>query len=66
MADKEFYTLEECLDERFGVVGTPERDKFDADVAKAVHAYRVRESVKKARFVREEYGKRIGVEKAFS
>lgn len=45
MAEKQFYTLEECLDERFGTKGTPERDRFDAEVAEAVHAYRIGEAI---------------------
>lgn len=68
MAEKQFYTLEECLDERFGTKGTPERDRFDAEVAEAVHAYRIGEAIKKARLMQnltqEELGERIGVKKA--
>ena len=66
--EKKYYTLEECLDERFGVIGTPERDKFDAEVAEAVHAYKIGEAIKKARLMQnltqEELGERIGVKKS--
>lgn len=66
--EKKYYTLEECLDERFGVIGTPERDKFESEVAEAVHAYKIGEAIKKARLMQnltqEELGERIGVKKA--
>ena len=62
------YSTEEVLDERFGPIGTPERDRFEADVAEAVHAYEVGEAIKKARqqqnLTQEQLGQRIGVKKA--
>lgn len=38
LGDMKLYSLDEVLDERFGKVGTPERDKFESDVDEAVKA----------------------------
>ncbi len=43
------YTHEELLDRDLGPVGTPKRDKFDQEVAEAIHAYQVGEAIKQAR-----------------
>ena len=43
------YTLEEVTDELIGKKGTPERDKFDQEVAEAVHAYHIGEAIKQER-----------------
>ncbi len=32
IGDMVYYTFEECLDEHFGPIGTPERDEFEASV----------------------------------
>lgn len=68
MEEKQFYTLEECLDKHFGPIGTPERDAHEDRVAEAVHAYRIGEAIKKARLqqnlTQEELGERIGVKRA--
>ena len=62
------YSSEEVLAEAFGPVGTPERDKFEAEVAEAVHAYELGEAIKKARLqqnlTQEQLGERIGVKRA--
>lgn len=56
------------MDECIGKVGTPERDKFEAEVAEAVHAYHIGEAIKRARLqqnlTQEELGERIGVKRA--
>lgn len=60
--------FEEILDRRYGPVGTPERDAFEAEAAEAVRAYEIGEMIKKARLqqhlTQEELGERIGVKKA--
>ena len=60
--------FEQHLDECIGKVGTPERDEFEAEVAKSVQAYEIGELIKKARLqqelMQEELGERIGVKKA--
>ncbi len=67
LGDMELYTLEECLDENFGQKGTPRRDKFEAEVAEALHAYRIGEAVREARrrqnLTQEELGARLGVKR---
>ena len=60
--------FEQVLDERFGKIGSPERDKFERDVEEALHAYRIGEAIKaerlKQNLTQEELGKKIGVQKA--
>ena len=62
------YSSEEVLDMHFGKVGTPRRDNFEREVAKAVHAYEIGEAIKRARLqqnlTQEELGERIGVKRA--
>lgn len=62
------YTLEEVTDELIGKKGTPERDKFDQEVAEAIHAYRIGEAIKQERLrqhlTQEELGERVGVKRA--
>lgn len=62
------YTLEEVTDELIGKKGTPERDKFDQEVAEAVHAYHIGEAIKQERLrqhlTQEELGERVGVKRA--
>ncbi len=64
----ELYTLDECIDEMVGKVGSPERTTFDAEVDEAVNAYHVGEAIKNARLsqnlTQEELGERVGVKKS--
>ncbi len=39
--------FEDILDDFYGKIGTPERDKFEADVETSLHAYRIGEAAKK-------------------
>ena len=68
MAKMKLIPFEEVLDRHYGPIGTPERDKFEAEAAEAVHAYEIGELIKKARLqqnlTQEELGERIGVKKA--
>ncbi|MBO7568516.1 MAG: hypothetical protein J6T60_15620 [Bacteroidales bacterium] len=43
------YTHEELLDRDLGPVGTPERDKFDQEIAEEIHTYQVGEAIIQAR-----------------
>ena len=56
------------MDEHFGKIGTPKRDKFEEDVQEALYAYHIGEAIKKARLeqnlTQEELGERVGVKKA--
>ena len=60
--------LDDVLDKHFGKVGTSKRDAFESDVDEALHAYRLREAIKKARIeqnlTQEQLGERIGVKRA--
>lgn len=62
------YTTEELLNEDLGPVGTPERDRFDAEVAGEIHAYHIGEAIRRARLAQnltqEQLGERMGVQKA--
>ncbi len=68
IGDMELYSLEEVKDELLGSVGTPERDKHDAEVAEALHAYFMGEAIKKARkskkLTQKQLGERMGVKRA--
>ncbi|MBQ9361808.1 MAG: helix-turn-helix transcriptional regulator [Bacteroidaceae bacterium] len=68
MTKMKLIPFEQHLDECIGKVGTPERDEFEAEVAKAVHAYQIGEAIKRARLLQnltqEELGQRIGVKRA--
>ncbi len=43
------YTLEECLDEEFGPIGTPRRDAFEKKVADDIRRDEAREARREAR-----------------
>ena len=68
MAKMKLIPFEQHLDECIGQVGTPGRDEFEAEVAKAVNAYNIGEAIKKARLqqdlTQEQLGELIGVKKA--
>ena len=68
METLKLYTTEELLNEDLGPVGTPERDRFDAEVAEEIHAYYVGEAIRKARLsqnlTQEQLGEKMGVQKA--
>ena len=68
MAKMKLIPFEQHLDECIGPIGTPERDKFEAEVAEAVRAYELGEAIKKARLqqnlTQEQLGEKVGVKKA--
>ena len=43
------YTLEEMEDKHIGKVGTPERDKYEQELAEEIQAYHLGEAIKEAR-----------------
>ena len=49
LGDMKFYTIDEMLDEDLGIVGTPERDKFETQVQEDIRAYHIGEAIRKAR-----------------
>ncbi len=60
--------LEELRDKRLGIIGTPERDRFEAELQEELNAYYVGEAIRNARqaqnLTQEQLGKRIGVQKS--
>ena len=63
-----FYSLDEVTDEIIGEKGTVERNEFDNSVEDALHAYRIGETIKKARIqhnlTQEHLGDKIGVKRS--
>lgn len=59
-----FYKEDEMLDKVIGSKGTPERDKYEADI----HSFLIGEAIKQARLsknlTQEDLGKLIGVQRA--
>ena len=62
------YTLEEMEDKHIGKVGTPERDKYEQELAEEIQAYHLGEAIKEARLsmnlTQEQLGKMVGVQKS--
>ncbi|MCD8310486.1 MAG: helix-turn-helix domain-containing protein [Prevotellaceae bacterium] len=62
------YSLEECLDEHYGKIGTPARDAFERKVNESLYAYRIGEAIKNARInkkmTQEQLGEKVGVKKS--
>lgn len=61
-------SLNEVMDEFWGEIGTPERDRIEAQVKEEVDAYLLGEAIRKARkeqnLTQEQLGDRIGVKRA--
>ncbi len=59
------YTLE---DKHIGKVGTPERDKYEQELAEEIQAYHLGEAIKEARLsmnlTQEQLGEMVGVQKS--
>lgn len=68
MAKMRTYTLDELTDEAIGKIGTPKRDKFEADLKAELQAYHIGEAIKQARIAKnltqEELGEKIGVQRS--
>ena len=62
------YTLEEMEDKHIGKVGTPERDKYEQELAEEIQAYHLGEVIKEARLsmnlTQEQLGEMVGVQKS--
>lgn len=62
------YTLDECIDEHIGPLGTPERDMFEREVEESLRAYRLGEAVRQARkehnLTQQQLGERADVSRA--
>ena len=64
----EYATLDQIIEKDLGPVGTPVRDRFEADVKERIEAWRLGEKVREARkaqnLTQKELGERIGVGEA--
>lgn len=62
------YTLEEAMDEDIGKIGTPKRDKMEAQLKSEMETYLVGEAIKSARMeqnlTQEQLGERVGIKKS--
>ena len=62
------YTQAEIEDRYIGPIGTPERDKYEAQLAEELYAYHVGEAIKQAReaqhLTQAQLGERMGVHRA--
>lgn len=58
----------EIIDEVWGKIGTPDRDRMESQVKEELNAYFIGEAIKKARqaqnLTQEQLGERIGVQRA--
>ena len=68
IGNMKIYSLDEVTDEIIGEKGTVERKEFDNSVEDALHAYRIGETIKKARIqhnlTQEELGEKVGVKRS--
>ena len=68
IGNMKFYSLDEVTNEIIGEKGTVERNEFDNSVEDALHAYRIGETIKKARIqhnlTQEQLGDKIGVKRS--
>lgn len=68
MANFKLTSIDELNDKIWGVAGTPERDRMEAQLKEELHAYYVGEAIKKARqaqhLTQEQLGEKIGVQRA--
>lgn len=62
------YTHEELEDKYLGPIGTPERDRFEQQLAEELHAYHVGEAIKQAReakhLTQAQLGEKMGVQRS--
>ena len=63
-----FYTMDEMKGKHIGKVGTPERDKYEQELAEEIQAYHLGEAIKEARLsmnlTQEQLGEMVGVQKS--
>ncbi len=68
MANFKLTSIDELNDKIWGVAGTPERDRMEAQLEADVNAYFVGEAIRKARqaqhLTQEQLGEMIGVQRA--
>ncbi len=64
-AIKRATTFDELLDAEYGVIGTPERDKFEADAAAFSLAETLKEERLRAGLTQQQLAERIGTKKTY-
>ena len=68
VGNMKLYNFEDILEEDYGKVGEPERDKFERSVDEAVQAYRVGEAIRQAReaqkLTQAQLGEKMGVQRS--
>lgn len=68
MGKMKFTPADTLVDEVWGKVGTPERDKMEAQIKEETNAYYLGEAIKNARLsqhlTQEELGEKVGVKKS--
>lgn len=64
-AIKKATTFDELLDAEYGVIGSPERDKFEADAAAFCLAETLKEERLRAGLTQQQLAERIGTKKTY-
>lgn len=64
-AIKKATTFDELLDAEYGVIGTPERNKFEADAAAFCLAETLKEERLRAGLTQQQLAERIGTKKTY-
>ena len=68
VGNMKLYNFEDILEEDYGKVGEPERDKFERSVDEAVQSYRVGEAIRQAREAQQltqaQLGEKMGVQRS--
>lgn len=64
LEDKEYYTLDEMVDEFIGLPGTKEREESNASIELALVGQSIREARKSINLTQKELGEKVGVQTA--
>lgn len=64
MEKMKVYTLDESIDRAVGVKGSPNRQKFDAEMEDFLIGVAIREARESMKMTQEQLGEKIGVKKA--
>lgn len=68
MTNLEFKPADEFIDRVLGKIGTPERDKIEAQIKAETEAYYLGEAIKEARMqqnlTQEQLGEKVGIKKS--
>ncbi len=64
MEKMKFYTLDEIKNKHIGKVGTPQREKYEAELQSCLVGETIRQPPKAQKMTPHELGERIGVQRA--